>query len=172
MSETKTPESKGKGRPKKDATPEFDLSGLTFKEAELPVTKRATVNPFLKVLGESYEYDTARSTTVPTAAVSRAEGLIRRAADELSIGVSVITGEPDKAGNVEIIFKGKERRKRKKKGEDTASAEASENSEATSAADDQSAAESAGSGEDTHGDTADESAASEGEQEPANASVA
>jgi hypothetical protein len=117
---------KGAGRPKKGDTPEFDFGSLEFKEAEMP--KPASTNPFVKPLGESYEYDTARAVTIPEAGQSRAEGLIRRAADELKIGVSIVAGKArnekgdEIPGMVEIVFKGKERRKRKSKGTEDAPA--------------------------------------------------
>lgn len=123
---------KGKpGRPKKGETPEFDFGTLEFREAEMP--KAPSSNPFTKPLGESYEYDTARAVVIPEAGQRRAEGLLRRAADELKIGVSITsgpaTGTNDAgetitlAGMVEVIFKGKERRKRKSNETTTETAE-------------------------------------------------
>jgi hypothetical protein len=113
-------QSKG-GRPKKGAPEPFDFGTLEFKEAEMP--KPESTNPFVKPLGESYEYDTARAVTIPVAGVDRAIGLIRRAADELEIGASIVSGKArnekgdEIAGMVELVFKGKERRKRKSKSE-------------------------------------------------------
>jgi hypothetical protein len=115
-----TTKSKG-GRPKKGEAPEFDFGSLEFREAELP--KPADDNPFSKPLGESYEYDTARAVVIPTAGVTRASGLIRRAADKLEIGVSIVENPAkDEKGNAlpnmtELVFKGKPRRQRKRKGE-------------------------------------------------------
>jgi hypothetical protein len=113
------------GRPKKDETPAFDFSTLEFREAEMP--KPPSNNPFTKPLGESYEYDTARAVVIPAAGQARAESLLRRAAAELSIGVSigarVIENEDgSETGNIELIFKGKPRRKRKGKGDDAPAA--------------------------------------------------
>jgi hypothetical protein len=118
-------QSKG-GRPKKGAPEPFDFGTLEFKEAEMP--KPESTNPFVKPLGESYEYDTARAVTIPVAGVDRAIGLIRRAADELEIGASIVSGKArnekgdEVPGMVELVFKGKERRKRKSKGEDAPAA--------------------------------------------------
>lgn len=126
--ETPAPAPAKRGRPKKgeSAGADMDLSGLTFTVAEMPKRKSATNNPFTTPLGDSYETETARSTTVPDAAVKRVEGMLRRAADELEIGVSVVTspatdgeGAPMK-GHTLVVFQGKDRRKRKSKDETTA----------------------------------------------------
>jgi hypothetical protein len=106
------------GRPKKGEAPVFNFDNLEFREVEMP--KAASNNPFLKALGESYEYDSARAFVVPEEGKNRAEGLIRRAADELEIGASIVSQPATKdgkplAGMVEIVFKGKPRRKRKGK---------------------------------------------------------
>jgi hypothetical protein len=90
-------------------------------------------NPFTAPLTDSYEYDRAKETTVPEDELRRAESMIRRAAADLDIGVSIVADEPevmvddegdplkDSEGNVlrtvRIVFRGKERRARKKKHE-------------------------------------------------------
>jgi hypothetical protein len=116
MTESKSATAKGKaGRPKKSETPEFDFSSLEFTEAEMP----KPANPFTKALTESYEYDTARKVTIPIEAQSRATNLLRRAAVELEIGVGIVAGEPltnedgSPTGMIDLVFKGKPRRKRK-----------------------------------------------------------
>jgi hypothetical protein len=115
------------GRPKKDEAPAFDFGELEFHEAEMP--KRLGDNPFRKPLGESYEYDMARAVVIPAAGQARAESLIRRAAVELEIGATVVVNDPavgkdgkELPGMVEVVFKGKERRKRKGKGDDAPTA--------------------------------------------------
>lgn len=100
--------------PKADAV---DLTGLTFEIAPKPKRKGAGDNPFMIVLGESYETETARATKVPAVALRRVEGLLRRAAGDLEIGVTIAATDPDSDGNVVITFMGKDRRKVKKKGE-------------------------------------------------------
>jgi hypothetical protein len=114
-SDTKSGGKRGPGRPPKKA-PDFDFSTLEFAEAEKPKPQKED-NPFVKPLGESYEYERARQTRVPKDVAPRVETLLRRAANELSIGVSIAPSEPDAEGMVTVVFIGKERRKRKSKTE-------------------------------------------------------
>lgn len=126
---------RGPGRPPKSDAPAFDFGTVEFREAEMPAREKAP-NPFAEAVGWTYEFDKARAVTLPAAQVTRATGLIRRAADDLEIGVSVDAGEPDKDGNVEIVFQGKERRKRKAKAatEETTEETAEEPTEGTTEA--------------------------------------
>jgi hypothetical protein len=119
-----------RGRPKKGSIPAVSFSDLEFAPAEMPKRSNAEPNPFLDVLTESFEYDSARAATVPEEAAPRMIGLLRRAADELNIGVSVDKTEPTKDGTVTVTFKGKERRKKRKK--DEAVVETTEGSEENS----------------------------------------
>jgi hypothetical protein len=132
MTESKSATAKGKaGRPKKSETPEFDFSSLEFTEAEMP--KPASTNPFVEGRSRSrYEYDTARAVTIPIeAGQSRAtKGSSGARRTSWKIGVSASSrrrratneeGDPI-PGMVDLVFKGKERRKRKRKGTDDAPA--------------------------------------------------
>lgn len=122
---TPAPAKPKRGRPAKDATPEINLTDLEFAVVDkMPRKTDGTPNPFRQPLADSYEYEKPRATKVPKDAVSWAEGKLRRAALELEIGVSIATGEPGEDGKVEIIFQGKDRRKRKSKTEPTADAPA------------------------------------------------
>jgi hypothetical protein len=129
-----TEKPKRAGRPA--ANPEadkVDLSALEFTVTEKPKRKGAGDNPFTKPLGDSYETETARATTIPAVALKRVEGLLRRAAGELKIGVSIAATEPDSDGKVTITFMGKDRRKRKgKDGEVTLEAPAENTTEGDS----------------------------------------
>jgi hypothetical protein len=138
---------KGPGRPKKGEASTFNFAALEFRPAEMPKKAEAS-NPFVKPLGESYEYDEARAAEVPASELRRAEGLLRRAADVLGIGVTVQSGEPVD-GMVLLVFKGKERRKHKSKGtaETAETTETAETAEKT--AEDAPAAGSTPAAEDT-----------------------
>jgi hypothetical protein len=122
---TETKPGKGKpGRPRKGEAAEFDFSALTFADTTMP--KKETFNPFTAPLTASYEYDQPKETTVPADQLRRAEGLIRRAAGDLDIGVSIVADEPGEDGNVRVVFRGKERRARKSKSQDTTPADGPE----------------------------------------------
>lgn len=141
MATATTPKTTTAGRPKTDDAKEKEikaaLTGLSFAEAEpIKRSRDKEPNPFADALGQSYEFDKALSTQVKADVVKRAENLLRRAADDLKIGVSIQSGEPDSDGMVTIVFQGKERRARKTKAEMAATdAPAVEGGDDTAAAD-------------------------------------
>lgn len=109
--------------------PALDLTALVPTEAVVPKSTRETKhrdNPFVQWLAESFESSTGKSVTVPAANAGEVEYLIRRAADELSIGARVVVQDGkgntlDKdarkahKGNVTVLFMGKARKARKAK---------------------------------------------------------
>lgn len=102
----------------------FDFSALAVQDASqdaLPAIQRKREqkpNPLELPVKDSYEHDKVKQVNVPEAQVKHAVNLIRRAANKMKIGVRVVTNDPVD-GHVLIVFKAKERAKRKSKDEST-----------------------------------------------------
>lgn len=108
---------------------EFDFSTLTVEETELPGVRRGRTrhiehNPFLGPVGDSYNDGKGRAVKVPNEHYKTTENLIRRAAEDLEIGVRVVPSltaeERDKAPKnktVTVKFQGQPKRKRRTKAE-------------------------------------------------------
>lgn len=176
MTTPKTEPKKRAGRPKltdaqkaaaKKAAEAADAAlasaALSFEPAKMPKRSNTVDNVFTKPLTDSYEKETAVATRVPAVSLRRVEGLLRRAAAELKIGVSIAVesdakGEPIVAedGTVALTFMGKDRRKRKTDEEPETPAETSEGTELSADGE---------SGPST--DTAGESEPAPAEREPA-----
>lgn len=108
-------------------TQTFDFGSVSVEDAELPKATRARrtgPNPFTEPLAASYESKTGKAVTVPGKAVKDANSHLRRAANDLNIGVRIVfqnsKGETlkydaakDSKGNVTIKFQGQDRKQRK-----------------------------------------------------------
>lgn len=117
-----------------DNTFDFASVASSAKVAEMPKTgagrpgKYGDVNPFTEPLASSFEAfekgeNAGRQITLPGARAGEAVYLIRKAADELSIGARVyiqhkgknVTAKDAKniRGNVTVLFSGKNRKQKK-----------------------------------------------------------
>lgn len=96
------------------AAPALDFANLTAETVtDMPKAARRTKvegTPFLAWVKETHETGTGRAVTVPAANVGEVVYLIRAAAQAHGLGAKIVKSEPDKSGNVRIVFAGKARR--------------------------------------------------------------
>jgi hypothetical protein len=117
---------------------DFDFANLTPEVAELPkregggrtASELVKNNPFRKFVSDTYneEGSTGMAVTVPKSQLKTTQRLIRKAAEDLGIGVRIVTTpksaeELNKLGDdkpVKVLFKGQKKKKfatRKRQGE-------------------------------------------------------
>lgn len=114
----------------------FDLNAVKPESAEFPTAAAHKENPAREWLRDSYESDEARQVVVPASQVRSVVNLLHNAARELSVGCAVRLGWDGKVHtvsketweavkvmngqkNVTVMFKGKERSERPRKGSAT-----------------------------------------------------
>lgn len=94
--------------------PLIDYGSLTIADTDNITHSRGNIldgTPFVEWVKASKDGQTAKTITVPNAAVDQTKNLLRAAGTRLGLGVTVDTVASKRAGHTEVKFQAKDRRK-------------------------------------------------------------